>query len=303
MIAAVPEPLEKALDSPMRPPPLRQFVEAARVAALCSYDLLDNRPEPRLDALCRAAATALEVPVALISVIDANQQWIKARVGSDLRQVPRHLSFCHYTIHEASGVLVVPDTLADPRFSVHPLVQDGPRYRFYAGVSIVDPGEYRIGTVSVLDSAPRHFDMAGVEVLQWLSAHAMDVLLANTPALKGFVEEPEVFGPAPQPASIRSWLGVRTERTGHRPDTGRSGLVVLSVARASPAERAGLAVGDVLVAIADHPTLEPRDVKLALSDRQVGDVVPVQLLRAGQTLQRSIQVEAMPRARQTRRRA
>ena len=273
------------------------------MAALRSYDLLNARSDPRLDALCRAAAAALDIPVAFISFIDARQQWIKARVGSDLETLPRYLSFCHYTIHEKSGVLVVPDMLADPRFSVHPSVQDGPRHRFYAGASIVDPGEYRIGTVSVLDNTPRQFDMDGVEVLQWLSAHVMDVVKTGATASNGFAEEPEAFGPAPQPVSIRSWLGVRTEQTVYPTGAGQSGLILLSVARASPAERAGLAVGDVLVAIANHPTLESRDIKLALSDRQVGEVVPVQIWRAGQALQRSIQVEAMPRARRTQRRA
>lgn len=273
------------------------------MAALRSYDLLDTRSDPRLDALCRAAAAALDVPVALISFIDAHQQWIKARVGSELQALPRHLSFCHHTIHEKSGVLVIPDTLADPRFSVHPSVQGGPRYRFYAGVSIIDPGEYRIGTVSVLDSTPRQFDMNGIEVLQWLAAHVTDVLKAGTTASDGVLEEPDTSDPAPQPVSTRSWLGVRTERTSHTPPAGRHGLLLLSVARASPAERAGLAVGDVLVAIANRPTLESHDIRLALSDRKVGDVVPVKIWRDGQALQRSIQVEAMPRARQTRRRA
>lgn len=290
------------MDSSTRPPPLRQFVEAARVAALHSYNVLDGSSDPRLDVLCQAAATALDAPIALISFIDAHQQWTKARVGSDLQATPRYLSFCHYTIHEASGALVVSDMLADPRFSMHPSVHGRPHYRSYAGVSIEDPGEYRIGTVSVLDRAPRQFDTNGIEILRRLSANVMDVLIAGATPSSGFAEEPETYDPAPQATFVRSWLGVRTEPAAQPRGTGRGGLVLVSVARASPAERAGLAVGDVLVAIADHPTLDAHDIAVALSDRKVGDVVPVQIWRAGQTLQRSVQVEAMPHARRTRRR-
>ena len=99
------------MDQSARPPPLRQFIEAARVAALHSYGLPNGCSDPRFDALCRAAATALDVPVALISFIDADQQWVKARIGSDVQVMPRYLSFCHHTLHEASGVLVVPNML------------------------------------------------------------------------------------------------------------------------------------------------------------------------------------------------
>ena len=123
------------------------------------------------------------------------------------------------------------------------------------------------------------------------------------PAVKTSAAPAAPAAAAPKPAAPRSWLGVRTERTARPAGNGQGGLVLLSVAQASPAERAGLAAGDVLVAIADQRTLEQRDIKRALSDWQVGDVVPIQILRAGQALQRSIQVEAMPSALRVMRRA
>lgn len=266
------------------------------MAALHSYGVLNHQPAPRLAELCAAAASALDVPVSCISFIDADRHWTKASTASDLKDFPRYLSFCHHTIHEPSGTLVVPDMAADARFSAHPSVYASPRYRFYAGVSITDPGEYRIGAVCVLDTQPRRLDDSGLDTLRRLSQQVMDALTAGE-ASGGSSE----VGRDPDAPPVQGWLGVRTERAVDPHGVGRHGLLLLSVAQPSPAERAGLEVGDVLVAIGNHPTLASGDIAYALSNRMAGDAVPVHVWRAGRTVQRTIHIEAMPEGRRTRR--
>jgi PDZ domain len=271
-------------------------MEAARVAALRSYGVLNHSPAPKLAELCAAAASALDAAVACISFIDADRHWTKASTGSDPMNFPRYLSFCHHTIHEPSGTLVVPDMVADARFSAHPSVYAGPRYRFYAGASVVDPGEYRIGALCVLDTQPRHLDSGGLDTLRRLSQQVMDALLAG----EALGSSPEA-GRDPDAPPVQGWLGVRTERAVDPHGVGRHGLLLLSVAQPSPAERAGLEVGDVLVAIGDHPTLASGDIAHALSNRVEGDALPVHVWRAGRAVQRTIHIEAMPEGRRTRR--
>ena len=88
--------------------------------------------------------------------------------------------------------------------------------------------------MSVMDVRPRQLDAGGVEMLQWLSANVMDILKAGATPSIGLAEEAEAYNAAPQPAPVRSWLGVRTEQALHPSGAGQSGLVLLSVARASP---------------------------------------------------------------------
>ena len=107
--------------------------EDERLESLHRLDVLDTEPEERFDRLTAVASNTLDVPVALISLIDADRQWFKSHYGSDAKESPRDLAFCAHAIH-GDEPLVVPDALADPRFADNPLVADHPRVRFYAGV-------------------------------------------------------------------------------------------------------------------------------------------------------------------------
>lgn len=282
------------------PPPLWQLMEAARVAAVRSYGVLNHDPDERLDQVCREAAAAWAVPVACVNFIDADRHWTKACVGAATADYPRFLSFCHHTISEPNGTLVVSDLGADVRFSAHPLVISEPRYRFYAGASVVDAGGYRVGTVCVLDTATNRTRAEGLATLQRLSFTVAKVLASGP-----IVDLPANAGPDADgtngPLLVQGWLGVRTEHAAGAPGNDRCGLLLLSVAYSSPAERAGLEVGDVLVSIANRPILALTDISHALSNRLSGEALPVQVWRSGRALQRTIHIEAMPAGRRTRR--
>ncbi|MFT4173631.1 MAG: PAS domain S-box protein [Rhodocyclaceae bacterium] len=148
-------PLEHTLLDPPVPAD-----EAERVAVLHELGLLETTPEPAFDRTTRVLAQALDVPIALISLIDARRQVFKSRVGVNVAELPRELTFCSHTIL-GSGMMVVPDATADPRFKDNPLVVGPQGLRFYAGVPIRTVGGLAIGTISVIDTRPRQ--MSAVE--------------------------------------------------------------------------------------------------------------------------------------------
>jgi signal transduction histidine kinase len=128
--------------------------EDERLRALTRYDILDTSPEAEFDDVAQLAAAICGTHVALISFIDRDRQWFKARVGLDRTETPRAEAFCAYAIHDAP-VLVVPDATNDARFSDNPLVTSDPHIRFYAGAPITTEDGFRIGTVCVIDMTPR----------------------------------------------------------------------------------------------------------------------------------------------------
>jgi len=127
--------------------------EAERLRALREAQLLDTPPEERFDRLTRLARRAFDVPLALVTLVDAERQWFKSRAGIDTDQTPREAAFCAYTIH-GDEPFVVPDAQLDPRFADNPMVAGGPRIRFYAGHPVRLGGQ-RIGTLCLGDQRPR----------------------------------------------------------------------------------------------------------------------------------------------------
>ena len=295
----------------LHPAPQRLITEAARVAALETYAVLDTPPTAQFDAFALQAAAVTRSPVARISFLDQERQWVKASTGSDLRTTPRHLSFCHHTIDRESGVLIIPDAAMDPRFSRHPLVYNDPYLRFYAGVTLVDRDGYRLGTVSVLGHSPRRLDLAGLAALQSLSADVVDCLTLHRAGLDyrgaALLElEPPVddhVEPEDGPPAVQGWLGVRTERTTRFKGSEQRGLLLLSIAQGSPAERASLMVGDILLAIAGRPTHRSGDIATALAKQPLGEPLQLRIWRDGRAMQCEMRVEPMPWSRRSRQRA
>ncbi|WP_421994282.1 PAS domain S-box protein [Roseococcus sp.] len=132
--------------------PLSQ--ESARLAALRRYAVLDTLPEPAYDRVARLAARFFRAPMALVSFLDEERQWFKARIGLDLAQVPRDSAFCDMTISSGEPCCVS-DAIHDPRFAANPFVLGAPHARFYAGVPLLTPDGHAIGTLCVLDTVPR----------------------------------------------------------------------------------------------------------------------------------------------------
>ena len=151
--------------------------DVARVAALRALGVLDTPPEPDYDDLTRLAAQICQVPIALISLVDADRQWFKARVGLDATETPRELSFCaHAIVEPQNDVFVVPDASADPRFAANALVTGAPHIRFYAGTPLVTHDGWALGTLCVIDREPRQLTPDQLHALTTLRRHIIDAL-------------------------------------------------------------------------------------------------------------------------------
>lgn len=149
--------------------------EADRLAALARYEVLDTPPEPAFDRLVRLAALLLDVPIAVISLVDAGRQWVKARYGLDMRDAPRTIAFCDHAIR-GTGILVVPDAELDPRFRDNSVVTGDVRLRFCAGAPLVTPDGFALGTICAIDRTPRQLSARDAVVLAALAEQALNEL-------------------------------------------------------------------------------------------------------------------------------
>ncbi len=148
--------------------------EHDRLDSLASYDIVAVHAEPALDAVTALVAELCDVPLAAVSVIDADQQWFTSLHGADLRSVPREGSFCADVVADGRA-LVVPDALADPAYSHLPAVV-GMGIRAYAGVPLVGRDGLPLGTLCVFDVRPRAFTDRQLATLTDLARMAMLVL-------------------------------------------------------------------------------------------------------------------------------
>ena len=112
--------------------------EIKRLKVLWQYDVLDTVPEEVFDDLTDLAAHICEAPVALISLVDENRQWFKAKVGMSMKETSRDISFCAHAILN-DDLLLISDATKDPRFHDNPLVTGPQKIRFYAGAPLVTP--------------------------------------------------------------------------------------------------------------------------------------------------------------------
>jgi diguanylate cyclase (GGDEF)-like protein len=138
--------------------------ENLRLAALQNLKLLDTLPAERFDNITRLASRLLNVPISLISLLDRDRQWFKSRHGFDVCETSRDASFCGHTIL-GEETLVIPDSLKDIRFANNPLVINDPGIRFYAGHAIHSADGFRIGTLCVIDRAPRELSPQDLSLL------------------------------------------------------------------------------------------------------------------------------------------
>ncbi|WP_273036339.1 sensor domain-containing diguanylate cyclase [Massilia timonae] len=129
--------------------------------------MLDTPPETRFDRYTRLAAMTFGVPIALVSLVDADRQWFKSRTGLEPQETPRSISFCSHTV-QARDMLVVEDAARDPRFADNVLVTGEPHIRFYAGQPVYSDGQ-AVGTLCIIDRAPRVFSIEERQVLKDLA--------------------------------------------------------------------------------------------------------------------------------------
>jgi signal transduction histidine kinase len=149
--------------------------ELTRLKAVYEFQVLEIEPNSALDDLTALAADLCQTPIALVSFIGSDHQWVKSKVGITVKEIRRDQAFCNDTIRQ-SDVFVIPDTLDDPRFATYPLVTYAPHIRFYAGVPLVSTGGCILGTLCVMDSKPRDLTPRQIKGLQTLSQQVVTQL-------------------------------------------------------------------------------------------------------------------------------
>lgn len=142
--------------------------EAPRLHALQQMQLLDTPPDDRLDTVTDLARLLFNVPIALVTLVDRERLWHLSHRGTETTETRRDISICGHVIVQ-DDVLVVENTLSDPRFHDNPLVTGDPHVRFYAGVPLKAQSGHRVGTLCVIDREPRSFASESRDLLRNLA--------------------------------------------------------------------------------------------------------------------------------------
>jgi len=150
--------------------------ERERLEALPRYEILDTDSERHFDDLTLLASRICQTPIALVSLVDKDRQWFKARVGLSVPETLRDGSFCAHAILQPN-LFIVGDATEDARFTNHPLVANEPRIRFYAGMPLfTSDGHRALGTLCVMDRVPRELNETQKELLEALARQAQALL-------------------------------------------------------------------------------------------------------------------------------
>lgn len=160
---------------------LHPDAETGRLAALVGYGILDTPPEPAFDDVVSLATTICGTPVALVSFVDRNRQWFKARKGFPRCETTLGESVCSLAL-DSHEILEIEDLAADSRTASNPLVRSDPRIRFYAGAPLVTPDGHVLGTLCVIDGRPRPGGLNQVQrdSLRSLARQVMSLLSLRT---------------------------------------------------------------------------------------------------------------------------
>ena len=229
--------------------------QAARLAALRSYAILDTPIEAAFEDITRIAAYICESPMAVINFIGDGRHWFKSEIGLGVRETPIHTSICAHAILE-QDFLEVPDTRLDERFSHNPLVTGRPYWRFYSGAILRTPEGHALGMMCVLDTRPRRLTEDQRGVLRALARQTMAQL--------------ELRRALAQAAQTNQYRGRLMAVAGHdlkQPLT--EIMLVLDLLRISPPGQADLT--QIAIAVAAAERLDSDLNSLAIASRLDGE--------------------------------
>lgn len=149
--------------------------EIDRLAALYELRILDTPPDERFDRVTQMAARIFDAPIAYVSFVDSDRQWLKSHCGLAVNESSREKSFCGHAILSDQGLIVL-DTLEDERFRENPMVTGEPNLRFYAGIPLRSADGFNVGTLCIADQQPRQFHNESVKILEGLGSLLEDQL-------------------------------------------------------------------------------------------------------------------------------
>lgn len=157
--------------------------EPERLEDLLSLEVLDTKINHQLEIITQVASRTFGAPIALVSLVDSERQWFKAKWGLDASETPREQAFCAHAILNRE-TMVVKDATEDERFADNPLVTGDPSIRFYAGAPLITRNGYPIGTLCVIDSKPRYATVDELATLRQLATLAVGILQNETKQAK-----------------------------------------------------------------------------------------------------------------------
>ncbi len=168
------------------------LVEHERIKTLKKYDILDTPPDGSFDRITKLAATLLNVPIAIVTLVDTDRIWFKSRYGLDVQQIGRDPGLCASAIL-SDDFYEVDDTLKDPRTLANPLVASEFGLRFYAAVPLKVKDGYNLGTLCVLDKQPRHLSDNQKKTLEYLADILIDQLELRLAARTAMYQQNQVL--------------------------------------------------------------------------------------------------------------
>ncbi len=153
-------------------------VEAARLARLHAFGILDTEPEAAFTRVTELVQDLFRVPISVISLVDAERQWFKAASGLPTLETPRYMAFCAHAIM-SDDIMIVQDASEDRRFSTNRLVLDWPGIRFYAGAPLITRDGFRLGALCAMDYQPGDLTDAQADKLRGLAEIVVDEIDLN----------------------------------------------------------------------------------------------------------------------------
>lgn len=176
--------------------------EKQRLQALQDYNILDTLPEQEYDEITKIASYVCNTPISLISLIDDNRQFFKSSKGLNESETPKDVSFCAHAINVLEEIMIIPDSRLDNRFADNPLVTGNPHVIFYAGIPLVNPSGYALGTLCIIDDKPGKLSSIQIDILKSLGNQvvklfelrkANGLLLQSQKALENYSEQMKSF--------------------------------------------------------------------------------------------------------------
>jgi PAS domain S-box-containing protein len=154
-------------------------MEKERLEALYSYNIIDSEKDESFDRLVEIAAKVCNCSFAHIAFIEKDRLWIKAKFNFEVKEIPRHNSFCNITIKNPEVLKIIPDVSKEKELKNNPVVLKNPDVKFYAGKTIVDHNGHALGTLCVFDSKPKELTEAQKDILEKLSQEVMDKIISH----------------------------------------------------------------------------------------------------------------------------